>query len=104
MTHVALGVGALALWVTSTVTGVLVWAWAAFALLTVGNGVGDSLLIARSRRTRRRSEGFFPDYGAAIAGVFRGEMPWTVVFHALFSGVVYFTCLGVCIGATMSGA
>jgi hypothetical protein len=42
------------------------------------------------------------NYPVAIAAIFRGEMPPRVTFHALFSGVVSFGCLGVCIAATVS--
>lgn len=101
LTHVALGLVGLGTWVTFTITGAVVWGWIAFAAITVGNGVGDSLMIRRFRRQRGYAAGMWSDYGAAIAAVFRGRMPRTVAFHALFAGVVYFTTLGVCIGATM---
>lgn len=38
-------------------------------------------------------------------GIFRGQMPRRVTFHALFASVVYFSCLGsVSIAATASAA
>ncbi|MBN9213545.1 MAG: hypothetical protein ABS62_05470 [Microbacterium sp. SCN 70-200] len=101
LTHVALGLAGLVTWVTFTITGAVVWGWIAFAAITVGNGVGDSLMIRRFRRQRGWSGGMWSDYGGAIAAVFKGRMPAIVGFHALFAGVVYFTTLGVCIGATM---
>lgn len=98
--HVALALVALALWVFFIATGNVLPAWIAFALITVGNGIGDWLLVRRAQRL----PGPVPSnaYGAAIAAVFRGRMPRSVTFHALFAGVVYFSCLGVCLGASLT--
>ena len=100
LTHVALAVAGLALWASFVMTGALLPAWSAFAVLTAVNGFGDAMLIRRHRRAVGRTT-FWKDYGRAIAAVFAGRMPKHVSFHALFAGVVYFTCLGVCIGASM---
>lgn len=103
LTHVAVGVISLVLWITFTVTDAVVWGWLAFVGLTVGNTIGDGfLLVGRWRRLTGRRQSFFRDYGAAIAGVFRGALPPLVAFHAAFAGAVYFPCLGVCIGATIA--
>lgn len=101
VTHVVGAVASLVAWIVFVVTGGLAWAWAAFAVVTVANAVGDTMLRGRERR-RAGSTGFWRDYGAAIASVFRGRMPPAVAFHAAFAGVVYFTCLGVAIGATIA--
>ncbi len=100
--HVGSGVAALVFWLLFVATGVVLWAWLTFVALTVGNTVGDGLLRDRARRLSGRSDGLWRDYGAAIAAVFRGQMPGLVTFHALFAGVVYFGCLGICIGATIA--
>ncbi|GGC84401.1 hypothetical protein GCM10011512_09040 [Tersicoccus solisilvae] len=104
LTHVGLSLTGLALWIGFLVSGNVLPAWLALAAITAGNSLGDSLLIARGRRLTGERRGFWPDYGAAIAAVFRGRMPRTVIFHALFAGVVFFSCLGVCIGATIAAA
>ncbi|MEH0108991.1 hypothetical protein V6N00_04570 [Tersicoccus sp. MR15.9] len=102
LTHVGLSVAGLALWIAFLASGSVLPAWLAFAAITVGNGLGDSLLIARGRRLTGERRGFRADYGAAIVAVFRGRMPRVVTFHALFAGVVWFACLGVCVGATVA--
>ena len=101
VTHVAAGLLGLALWVGYLGTGSVAPAWLAWAVITIGNGFGEVMLLGRSRsNTGPRS--LRKDYRATIAATLRGELPARVVFHALFSGVVYFTCLGVCIGATIA--
>lgn len=105
LSHVVLGVAGLAMWIAFVQTDALAWAWLAFAAMTIGNAIGDSvMLIGRTRRLRGESLGFWRDYGAAVSATFRGEFPRHVVFHTLFSAVVYFPCLGVCIGATVAAA
>ena len=100
-THVAAAVIGLALWVTFVVTGSLVSAWAALVAITVGNTYGDKMLLGRVRgRTGTTSKR--RNYPVAVAAIFRGEMPRCVAFHAVFAGVVYFSCLGVCIAGTVS--
>lgn len=99
--HAAAGAVGLALWIMFVLTASLVAAWAAFVVITVGNGYGDEMLLGRvSSRTGTTSKR--RNYPVAIAAIFRGAMPPRVAFHALFSGVVYFSCLGVCIRATVS--
>lgn len=102
LSHAALGLLSLGLWTIFLVSDASEFAWSAFAVMNVGNAIGDSMLISRWRRMHGTS-GFVADYGGAIGAVFRGQMPPAVAFHALFSGIVYFSCLGVCIGATVSG-
>jgi len=102
LTHVALAIVGLALWIAFLATGAVLPAWLAFAALTVGNGVGDTMLVRRYRRTSGSTDTFWKAYGGAIAATFRGALPRRVVFHALFAGVVYFTCLGVCIAASVA--
>ncbi len=99
--HAAAGAAGLALWVTFVVTASLVAAWAAFVVITVGNGYGDDMLLGRVH-SRTGTTSKRRNYPVAIAAIFRGEMPPRVAFHALFSGVVYFSCLSVCIAATVS--
>jgi len=100
--HVVANGSAGLVWVVFAVTGAIGWAWASFVLLTIGNTLGDALLRRRWRGMAGRSDGYGRDYGGAIGAVFRGRMPKAVVFHALFAGAVYFSCLGVAIGATVA--
>ena len=100
-THVAAAAVGLALWVTFVATANLVAAWSAFAAITVGNTYGDEMLLGRVR-SRTGTTSKRRNYPVAVAAIFRGEMPPRVAFHAVFAGVVYFSCLGVCIAATAS--
>lgn len=99
--HVAGGVIGLALWVTFLATASLLAAWAAIGAITVGNEYGDRMLLGRVR-SRTGTTSKRRNYPVAVVAIFRGEMPPRVAFHALFSAVVYFSCLGVCIAATVS--
>jgi hypothetical protein len=98
VTHAGSAVVGLGLWVAFIATGALLPAWLALAAITVGNGFGDAMLVRR----HRRAEGTSASYASAIGAVFRGRMPPRITFHACFAGVVYFLCLGVCIGATVA--
>src|SRR5690606_8150692 len=98
--HVSSIIIGLALWVAFIITGALLPAWLAFAVITIGNGFGDALMVRRHRRVA----GPTASYGSAIVAALRARFPPRVTFHACFSGVVYFLCLGVCIGATISAA
>jgi hypothetical protein len=100
--HVGCALIALGLWIAFLVTASPPLAWSAFAVVTVGNTLGDVMLVSRSRRLHGDRSRGWSDYGRAIADTFRGRLPRPVVFHALFSAVVYFSCLGVCIGATIA--
>lgn len=103
LVHFAAATVGLALWVTFVVTGNLVAAWSAFVAITVGNTYGDEILLGRvQRRTGATSKR--RNYPAAVSAIFRGQMPPRVAFHAVFAGVVYFSCLGVCIAATATAS
>ena len=103
VTHATAGVLGLALWAAFLLTGNVLLAWLAFVVITVGNGFGDAMLLGRSRGLHGATT-FWKGYVGAVGDTFRGRMPPRVTFHALFSGLVYFTCLGVCIGATVAAA
>lgn len=93
---------ALAIWV-AFLAGQATWlGWLSFALMTIGNGFGDWMLVQRWRALSASRGGFWADYGKTVRAAMRGEFPKIVVFHALFSGVVYFTCLAACILASLS--
>jgi len=99
--HVVLMLSALAAWTLFAFTGELVWAWCACAILTVGIGFGDYMMVRRHRALEGQSRPGLGDYGPAIGAVFRGRMPAKVTFHAVFSAVVYFGSIGVAIAASV---
>ncbi|HET7723082.1 MAG TPA: hypothetical protein VFK68_00460 [Propionibacteriaceae bacterium] len=98
--HVSSAVVGFVLWVVFVASGSLVAAWAAFAVITFGTTFGDMLMVAG----HRRATGTSASYGQTIGAVFTGHMPPRIVFHALFSPVVYFGCLAACIIATVAAA
>jgi hypothetical protein len=100
--HVALGVAGLGLWLLFLIDSNIAAAWLAFLLITVGNGLGDGMLIRRWRRMSGSTSGLWSAYREILRAAFHRKLPKRVVFHSLFSGVVYFSCLGVCIGATIA--
>jgi hypothetical protein len=102
LTHVGLSVLGLALWVTYVFTDQVLWAWGALLLITVGNGLGDTMLLRRARAIGGRDLSVLKAYGVALRAMFKGRMPWPVAFHALFAGVVYFSTLAICIVDTVS--
>ena len=99
--HAAASTAGLALWVTFLTTASLAAAWSALVAITVGNTYGDRMLLGRVH-SRTGTTSMRRNYPVAVAAIFRGQMPPRVAFHAVFAGVVYFGCLGVCIAATVS--
>jgi hypothetical protein len=102
VTHVGLSVAAFGMWVAFVATDRVGWGWSAFVIVTVGNGLGDYLLVGRSRRLIGTRASFAKDWARAAGAAFTGRLPGRVTFHALFSGVVYFTALAACIIASAS--
>src|SRR5690349_3707920 len=66
LVHVACGVVALGFWIAFLVTGGVAWAWTAFAIITVGNGFGDWMLVQRGRRLSGERNGYWHDYGQVV--------------------------------------
>ncbi|MGH3352070.1 MAG: hypothetical protein ACRDPS_15490 [Nocardioides sp.] len=101
ITHVALSVIGLALWVTYVLGDQVLYAWGALVMITIGNGFGDNLLLRRARAMGGRHLSVVDAYGVALRAIFRGRLPAFVAFHAVFAGVVYFTALAACILETV---
>ncbi len=99
--HVSLMLIAFASWTVFVATDAVVWAWCAWAILTVGIGFGDYMMVRRYRGLEGMTRPGLGDYAPAIGAVFRGRMPGKVAFHAVFSAVVYFGSLGVAIAASI---
>jgi hypothetical protein len=101
--HVVPALAGLVLWIVFVLAGSIFAAWGALVVLTIANVFGDRMMVRRQQRITGATT-FWRDYGTAIVSAIRGRFPPRVVFHAVFAGVVYFTCLGVCIGATVAAA
>ena len=100
--HVATALGGLLLWVAYLATGrPHALAWTAFAVLTLNNVLGDTLLTrgwrqrhhasAATGSSRRR------DYFRAVVETLRGRRP-VATLHALLAGVTYFLVLFAALG------
>lgn len=99
--HVMGSAVGLASWTAFVLTSNLAPAWLAVAAITFGNTYGDKILLARvHNRTGTTSKRV--NYPAVLSDIFHGKLPGRVSFHALFAGVVYFSCLGVSIAATLA--
>ncbi|MBD3783568.1 MAG: hypothetical protein IE926_11560 [Micrococcales bacterium] len=97
--HLALAVGALFLWSGFTVTGEVLLGWSALGALTLGNVLGDTMLVRRSRRMSRSGGSAAGDYARAVGRVLAGRFDAPVTVHALGAGVVYFGALAACLAA-----
>ena len=97
LAHLLLSLVALGLWVAFVLTHRILLGWVSLGGLTVGNALGDLLLVRRSRRASGNGLSWRADYGTAIRNVFTGRFPRRVAFHALFAGVVYFGALAACL-------
>ncbi|MET0886975.1 MAG: hypothetical protein ABWX92_11050 [Mycetocola sp.] len=105
LTHAAVGILGLAAWTAYVILDALLLAWIAFVIINVGQVLGDALMMRRHRRVSGVAEGRRREFVAAVSAVVRGKLHWTVTLHIVFGGVaLYFSCLAVCIGATVSAA
>lgn len=101
ITHAVAMVAFLAPWTAFILTGRVLWAWIGFVVLTAFIGFGDATMVRRARRLRGWTRGwgdYFPAVGVALSGAFG----WRVTFHMLFSAVVFFGCLVVCIATSVT--
>lgn len=91
---------ALGLWTWFAFDGPPAVGWIVFGVLVVALTAGDAIMV-------RRAAGLLPPevtgirrYGRTLGLVFTGRLPAPVVFHALFSAVVFFGALAACLLAT----
>lgn len=103
ITHVTAMLAFAVLWLAFIVTGMTAWAWAGFAVLVLFIGFGDATMVRRARTVLGRSRPGLRDYGAAIGVSMSGRLGRRTRFHMLFSALVFFPCLAVCILATVAG-
>ncbi|MFI5622482.1 hypothetical protein ACIA03_03360 [Nocardioides sp. NPDC051685] len=101
VTHVTLSVLGVASWITYVLSDMVLWAWAAFALIAIGNAFGDMMLLRRARAMGGSHLSTVNAYKVALRSMFKGRLPLRVSFHAVFAGVVFFSTLGVCIAETV---
>lgn len=101
--HVGTALGGLMVWVAYLATGrPRALAWAAFAVLTLNNTLGDTLLT-RGWRQRHHASGTpgsssrRRDYLRAVVETLRGRRP-VATLHALLAGVTYFLVLFAALG------
>lgn len=97
-THVALQGASIAIWVVFLVTMSPWIAWAAFAVITTGQVVGDMLMFASYRARHRVIRA--PDYPAVAKDVLGFSRP-APALHAIVGALGWFTMLAACILATL---
>lgn len=102
LTHATAMIAFAAVWIVFIITDGLVWAWAGFAVLAIFIGFGDATMVRRSRAVLGESNPGLRDYGPAVRVALSGRLGRRTGFHALFSALVFFPCLAVCIIATIA--
>ena len=100
--HVATALGGLMVWVAYLATGrPRALAWAAFAVLTLNNTLGDTLLTRGWRQRNHARGASLPPRGGspgcATSPACRGRRP-VATLHALLAGVTYFLVLFAALG------
>ncbi|MFE6736892.1 hypothetical protein [Microbacterium sp. NPDC057650] len=103
LTHAAAMIAFAALWIVFIVTGAPVWAWVGFVVLVLFIGLGDATMVRRARTVLGESRPGMGDYIPAARVSLAGRLGGRTRFHMLFSALVFFPCLVVCIIATAGG-
>ncbi|MFE6997520.1 hypothetical protein ACFVAE_16280 [Microbacterium sp. NPDC057659] len=102
LTHATAMIAFAVVWIVFIVTGGVGWAWAGLGVLAVFIGFGDATMVRRARAVRGETNPGLRDYGPAIGVALSGSLGRRTRFHALFSALVFFPCLAVCIIATIA--
>ncbi|KHK98619.1 hypothetical protein LK09_06605 [Microbacterium mangrovi] len=89
-------------WIAFLATGLPLWAWVGFGILLVFIGFGDYAVVQRTRAVRGETNPGLRDELLAVKAALSGRFGGRLVFHALWSPVVFFGSLGVAIGATVA--
>jgi len=103
-THAVAMVGFLVPWTVFIVTGDPPWAWVGFGVLLVFIGFGDATMVRRERALAGETNPGLRDWVPAARVALSGRLGRRTAFHTWFSGVVFFSALGVAIGATVAAA
>jgi len=91
----------LGLWIWFTAGGPLIVGWAVFAVLVFALTFGDAMMVRRATPLLAPDVSGARRYLATLGLVFRGRLPRRVVFHAVFSAVVFFGALAACLIETL---
>jgi hypothetical protein len=91
----------LGLWIWFASGGPLVVGWIVFGVFTIALGFGDAMMVQGAKRLLPSGVEGVRKYVGTVGLVFSGKLPRRVVFHALFSPVVYFSALAACILETV---
>jgi hypothetical protein len=98
--HATTALTGLVLWVGFLVTDRAVLAWAALAVLALGNGLGDLLTTVGWRsRNSGGTASLTKDARSAVGEVLRFRRSRRVVAHALLAGVTFVSVLAAAIVA-----
>jgi len=97
LAHGAVQCFAGVLWVIFALSAAPLIGWAAFIVITVGQVLGDTLMLTshRARHPQQPS-----GYGAAAAATLSFERP-TSALHAILGAVAWFGMLGICIAISV---
>ncbi|GAA3760119.1 hypothetical protein GCM10022240_10840 [Microbacterium kribbense] len=98
--HALMMVAFLAPWTAFVATGLSVWAWVGFGVLTAFIGFGDAAMVRRARALRGEGSRGLRDYFPAIGVATSGALGRRTNFHMWFSPVVWLGSLAVAIVAT----
>lgn len=98
--HIGTAVTVLACWTTFAATGKVAWAWAAFGVLNVTNGLGEAIFTGRFRALTGVRSTWWLDYRRAVSAVLKGGHPPIPALHGLAGGVTYFGVLVACLLST----
>lgn len=98
-THIVLQISAIVIWCVFLVTLQPWVAWAAFAVITVGQVFGDLLMFAsyRARHRTAKAESYL-----AVAKDVLGFTRIAPALHAIIGALGWFSMLAVCILATLA--
>lgn len=103
LTHATAMIAFAVIWTVFIVTGAVAWAWAGFAVLVVFIGFGDATMVRRARTVLGGAQPGLRDYIPAVRVSLAGRLGRRTRFHMLFSALVFFPCLAVCVIATAMG-
>lgn len=93
--HLAVMVAGLGLWTGFVAAGSVLLAWLAWALLNVGNGLGDTLLTRGWRRRNPTAPGN-AYWQAAKEATFTARRPLPLM-HGFLAGGTYFSALAAAV-------
>ena len=97
LSHIATALLGLYFWIGFVLGDGALWAWLAFAVLGVNNGLGDAILTGRFRAVSGTMGTWRQDYGSAIKSLVQGRRPKMASIHAILAGVTSVLVLVACL-------